>query len=253
MKNRYVFLFGAIIVVMALYFLNRGKLKSADADTDNEISDTDSEPKKNPQILPTTSVSATVTAVSATAEVKPNNQVSDEVMRKFALNLVEVQKCLAFSAKSAGPDMAAPSIDNLLVMLRPNLGEVIVQLDDWQQFDYIDKSNVKKRARVDIDYPDGVTPTRRLSLFTYNAYNTLEIDNLTNDQSDNPNLAYIESLKEGSQVLSEERAARYYFHQGEELVYTIKNGNLDSFNISRADRAINCTNMSTEAARCSCP
>ncbi len=90
-------------------------------------------------------------------------------------------------------------------------------------------------------------------MFTVNAYNSLEIDNLTNDQTDNPNTAYIDSLKEGVQLTSEEKAARFYFTQGEELVYTMKNGHLDSFNISRGERAINCTNMSTESSRCSCP
>jgi hypothetical protein len=153
---------------------------------------------------------------------------------------------------NSGPQ-AEPTPDNLLAMLRPTLGESVVQIDDWSQFDITDKSGTKKRIRVDYDYPDGVTPNRRLSSYTLNSYGALEIDNLTSDQTDNPNEAYIESLKEGAQVLTEERAARVYFAQGEEVAFAIKNGKLDSFNISRSEYSINCSGLSEENSRCSCP
>jgi hypothetical protein len=127
-----------------------------------------------------------------------------------------------------------------------------VQIDDWSQFDLTDKTGTKKRYRVDYDYPDGVTPNRRLSSYTLNSYGALEIDNLTSDQTDNPNEAYIESLKEGTHVLSEERAARVYYSQGEELAFTMKNGKLDTFNITRSEYSINCSGLTEENSRCTC-
>jgi hypothetical protein len=173
-------------------------------------------------------------------------------MKNFVTHLQEVQKCLHLNNMNVD-QLADPRPDNLLSLLRPTLGEAVVQIDDWSQFDMTDKNGVKKRIRVDYDYPDGVTPNRRLSSYTLNSYGALEIDNLTTDQADNPNEAYIESLKEGSHVTSEERAARVYYSQGEEVSFTMRNGKLDTFSISRSEYSINCTALTEENSKCSCP
>lgn len=253
MRDRYIYLLGVIIAVMALYFFNKSKLQKVVSDIDDEtiedviIGEDQSEPINNIIVSETGTVSAPIT------EVKVINQLSDEVLRRFGLSLAEIQKCLVLPEKLNLGNLVNPSVESLLSVVRPQFGEVIVHLDDWEQFDFLDKSNLKKRVRVDIDYPDGINPTRRLSMYTVNSYGSLEIDNLTNDQADNPNISYIESLKEGVQLLNEEKSSRMYFHQGEELAYTLKNGVLDTFSINRADRAINCSNMSNENSRCSCP
>ena len=140
-----------------------------------------------------------------------------------------------------------------MTQLRGSVGEPVVQLEDWSQFDLVDKTGVKKRVRVDYDYPDGATPNRRLSTYTLNTYGSYEIDNLTNDQSDNPNESYIESLKEGQRLQVEEKSSRVYFSQGEELIVASRNGRLNSLSITRGQYSYNCFNLSEENSACTCP
>jgi hypothetical protein len=253
MKDRYLFAIAAALVfIMAFFFFKSKKrpkvLETEDVEIEEEIVNQ----------TPTAAAGQNTIRLSSDASVAkvssptPTTGVNPVLFRNFAEHMKEVAKCLQLKDLSPG-DQVDPTPDNLISMLRPNLGEVIIQIDDWSQFDIIEKNGTKKRIRVDFDYPDGVTPNRRLSSYTYNSYGSLEIDNLTADQTDNPNEAYIESLKEGSQVNLEERAARVYFSQGEEVSFTIKNGKLDTFNISRSEYAINCTGLSEENSKCSCP
>lgn len=253
MKDRHILLVAAALVfVMGFFYVKGQKPRKHIEDVEMEErveSESPALPAPLPKPVIDTSNSQTGRAV-APAPQPP--AINEAVLRNFAVHMKEVQKCLHLSSVNVG-DQADPTPDNLLGMLRPSLGESVVQIDDWSQFDITDKTGTKKRIRVDYDYPDGVTPNRRLSSYTLNSYGALEIDNLTSDQTDNPNEAYVESLKEGAQVMTEERAARVYFAQGEEVAFTIKNGKLDSFNISRSEYSINCSGLSEESSKCSCP
>jgi hypothetical protein len=250
MKDRYIFLLAAALIVAMFFFYFKGKKPAKVADeTETEDTLTQVTPARKEQVVQTIPASAdTSRAVIA----PPKNNLSDTVLKNFATHMSEVQKCLHLTAMNVGAQ-AEPTSDTLLSLLKPSLGEPVVQIDDWSQFDLTDKSGTKKRVRVDYDYPDGVTPNRRLSSYTLNSYGALEIDNLTSDQTDNPNEAYIESLKEGAQVTSDERASRVYFSQGEEVAFSLRNGKLDSFNISKSEYSITCTAVSDENSKCSCP
>ena len=243
----------AMIFVVAFFFFRSQKPhRVADEDETTGVSRENNAGAISQKVM-SANIAGTSSTVGAAVATAPAQQapISENIMKLFGENLAAMQKCLGISAATPGP--AVPSPENLLNFLRPALGETVVQIDDWTQTDLIDKAGVKKRMRVDFDYPDGVTANRRLSMYTVNSYGALEIDNLTNDQSDNPNAAYVESLKEGNQVVSEEKAARAYFSQGEEVVYTMKNGRLDTVSVSKGDRAMNCSNLSDDTAKCSCP
>ena len=254
MKNRHIFLIGAVIVLVMAFFFFKGKKRhkvvdDTEVETSDEVAAAPQKAAAMPINAPAAVSSTTVKNVGGASKVA----LSPAILKSFVDRMKEAEKCLSLTAQ---PNMASevnPTAESLISMLKPSLGEVVVQIDDWSQFDIVDKSGTKKRVRVDFDYPDGVTPTRRLSMYTVNSYGALEIDNLSNDQSDNPNEAYIESLKEGSQQLGDEKSSRVYFSQGEELAFTLKNGQLDTFNISRGERAVNCSGLSEENSKCSCP
>ncbi len=142
MKNRYVFLLGAVIVVTALYFLNKNKIHAVASDSEDEISEPETAPNKVQESVPVNSTSATGTVVSSTTVAKPNNQLSDDVLKRFGNNLLEVQKCLALTSKVNLGELVAPSVENLLATVKPNFGETVVQLDDWEQFDFVDRAPV---------------------------------------------------------------------------------------------------------------
>lgn len=253
MKDRHILLVAAALVFVMGFFYVKGQRPRKhieDVETEETV-ESESPALRAPSPAPVVNA-ANPQPGRAVAPEQQAPAISETVLRNFATHMKEVQKCLHLSSVNVG-EQAEPTPDSLLGMLRPALGESVVQIDDWSQFDITDKTGTKKRIRVDYDYPDGVTPNRRLSSYTLNSYGALEIDNLTSDQTDNPNEAYVESLKEGAQVMTEERAARVYFAQGEEVAFTIKNGKLDSFNISRSEYSINCSGLSEEGSKCSCP
>lgn len=254
MNNKSIFVLGALIIVAALFLFKDPKKRTKNVEDEAEYSETESEVKTPEQVeQPIQSASTDLSKVQQAANPAPAPQVNELILKKYSQHLMNMERCLRLQNQNFTDSAAQPSPENLISGLRPNLGDTVVQLDDWAQYDLLDKSGVKKRIRVDVDYPDGATPNRRLSMYTVNSYGALEIDNLTNDQSDNPNMAYIESLKDGMQTLSEEKAVRVYFAQGEELLYTMKNGQIDSFSISKTDRAYNCTNLMSENSVCTCP
>lgn len=257
MNNKSIFVIGALIIVVALFLFKDNKPRKKTVDEEAEYSETEEpEAKQSTEVQNNTAATAILSSSDKTAlttQTQPTSQLSEAILKKYAQHLANMERCLQLQTQNFAQGTFQPSADQLISGLRPNLGDTVVQLEDWSQFDVVDKSGVKKRIRVDVDYPDGATPNRRLSTYTVNAYGGLEIDNLTNDQSDNPNLSYIESLRDGMQTLTEEKAARVYFAQGEELLYTVKNGQIESFSLSKADKAYNCSNLTSENSICTCP
>lgn len=254
MNSKSVFVLGALIIVAALFLFKDPKKHNQQTDDESEYSETESNEKSTTKAVQQVKAqSLDSTQAQPVAVAAAQSQLNEAVLKRYSQHLMNMEKCLRLQNQNFTDSTATPSADNLISGLRPNLGDTVVQLEDWAQYDLLDKSGAKKRIRVDVDYPDGATPNRRLSMYTVNSYGALEIDNLTNDQSDNPNMAYIDSLKDGMQTLTEEKAVRVYFAQGEELLYTMKNGQIDSFSISKMDRAYNCTNLMAENSTCTCP
>jgi hypothetical protein len=128
-----------------------------------------------------------------------------------------------------------------------------MQMDDWSQTEILDQDSKRKRVRVDYDYVDNANPTKRLSMYQINSYGMPEIMNLTAEEVNDPNQSYIDSLIEGNKVMSDEKGVRAYFAEGEELIYTVRNGQLQNISINHADKSFNCFNLDDEKSSCSCP
>lgn len=254
MKTRHIVFVVLILALMGVYYFKdrRQTVDSADTETSDEIPESRPPKAAASEEKPVGPTSADTTAAEAAAKTD-SSTVSEAVQKRFAVHAANLEKCLHLSNANAVLPVLQPTPDYLMSQLRGSLGEPVVQLEDWAQFDVVDKSGVKKRVRVDFDYPDGATPNRRLSTYTLNSYGSYEIDNLTNDQADNPNEAYIESLKEGQRLAQEEKSSRIYFSQGEELVMGLKNGRLTSLSLTRGEYAYNCNNLSEENSTCTCP
>jgi hypothetical protein len=254
MKTRHIVLVVLILVMMGVYYYkDRSQtVDSVDADSSEETQVANPY-RPSPSQAQNEMASTDLTTAVLPIQNPENQPISEAVQKRFAVHMVNLEKCLRLSSASATLPVLQPTSDQLMAQLRGSLGEPVVQLEDWTQFDVIDKVGVKKRIRVDYDYPDGATPNRRLSSYTLNSYGSYEIDNLTNDQSDNPNEAYVESLKEGQRLTQEEKSSRFYFSQGEELIVSLKNGRLTSMSVTRGEYAYNCNNLSEETSVCTCP
>lgn len=255
MNTKYLVAIGATILVMAFLFSTEKKEKNAEANeeqTEQSVAPAQrAVPASDLIVANASSVDKTPAITLPAAEVNP---VNPKVAEFFAGNLKYMNKCLgAISANAAVAESVAPTPDNLLNQLRSSLGDVVMQMDDWSQTEIVDQDSKRKRVRVDYDYIDGATPTKRLSMYQINSYGMPEIMNLTTEEVNNPNQAYIDSLIEGNKVINDEKGVRAYFAEGEELIYTVRNGQLQNVSINRGDKSFNCFNLDDEKSSCSCP
>ncbi|MBY0554561.1 hypothetical protein K2P97_08535 [bacterium] len=255
MNTKYLVAIGATIIIMALLF-SKDK-KEMLAENSEESVEENSATAGKPVLAASSDVTLSAASVDKTpalnlpvAEAQP---VNPKVAELFAKHLQYMNNCLAIATTSPVGDKVAPTADNLFNQLRSSLGDVVVQMDDWSQTEISDQGSVRKRVRVDYDYIDGANPTRRLSMYQINSYGMPEIMSLSNEEINNPNQAYIDSLIEGNKVVNDEKGARAYFAEGEELIYTIRNGQIQSISINRADKSLNCFNLDDEKSTCTCP
>ena len=256
MKNNHLLIAGAIVILVALVFFNRKKEdKKVDFHEDEEQSqELQPAPKRQEPENAQLPLSQDNTSAPAAQNTEPNeNDLREAQLRsRFASHMQNLSRCLGLSSAMT-PDSAPLDPDTVISALRPNLGEVVLQMNDWSQTEFVDRDSTRKRVRVDFDYIDNSNYSRRLSMYQINEYGMPEIVELTPDQSNNPNQGYIDSLSEGLPVTSRESAARVYFNHGEEFVFSIRNGRLQNISVTRGERAFNCYNLDQDSSNCSCP
>ncbi len=251
MKTRYSLTILATAFVMVLLFSKDKKSRVKEAAVQQAEVAVDSKKPILPSAVTATIVSAeqSLPVVEALAEKR---QINEIVQKKFSAHLKSMAKCLKLGEPSVS-EKTEPTSEQLLANLRSSFGDMVVQMDDWSQTEFLDQGAVRKRVRVDYDYPEGTNPTRRLSMYQINSYGMPEIVNLTADEVNNPNEAYVASLYEGHKIVTEEKGARAYFPDGEELIFSVRNGLLQSVSLNKGDHSFNCFNMDEENSSCTCP
>ena len=249
MKNSHLLILIAVVGAVFFFFSRHSAKKPKNLDTDDEVAAVAKPQKPNIPVM----VSGALKSSDLSAAAPITAATSEAAAVKFATHMQEMGKCLGFANQTDKAAKIEPVPDNLVGALRTSLGDAVVQMDDWSQMDVIEKNGSIKKIRVDYDYTDGVTPARRLSMYTVNAYGAAELMELTEDQANNPNESYIQSLSEGLQIAKEERAGRVYFSQGEELMFTMKNGKLQTFSVTRGNKNFSCADLGDESSQCVCP
>ena len=257
MSDKKLGIIAAVLLVVAGYYFFRpkGNEKSEPPkEVEEEVDERRAAPP--PPVAPTTP-GASVTGrppvlETPTTALEDKPEVSEDVKKQFANHMVLMARCLG--TKAASPENPPePTIEGLMDQLRPALGNSVMQMHDWSQTEILDHDGVRRRVRVDYDYVEGEEPKRRLSMYQMNAYNMPEIVELTPDQADNPNAGYISSLVEGKKIIGDESANRVYFGNGEELLFSTRDGYLNNISVSKGDRTFNCHNLDDGRSACTCP
>ena len=251
MKTRYLLAILTTAFVMVLLFAKDKKSKTKEA----ALHKAEEKFELKKPVLPAPIATAVVSSdqkMPAAEIVSEKRQSSEVVQKKFSAHLKSMAKCLKLTEPSI-TEKTEPTSELLLATLRSSFGDMVVQMDDWSQTEFFDEGTVRKRVRVDYDYPDGATATRRLSMYQINAYGMPEIMNLTADEVNNPNEAYVSSLFEGRKLIAEEKGARAYFPGGEELIFSVRNGQLQSVSLNKGENSFNCFNLDEENSSCTCP
>jgi hypothetical protein len=245
-----------LIAMAAFYFYDQVSLKKNNKTEPTEVAEdlekiqTDSAAAASSDVSSGDKTVAKALDTSAGEPAKPEDV--QQVYKNFSEHLKTMGTCLEIK-NAVDSDKVDPTYDNLVVSLRPALGEVVVQMDDWTQRDLRNAQGDRKRLRTESNYDNGAgSPTKRVQLYKINEQGMPELQAIDQEQSVNPSDAYIDSLKGDFETSLEEKGARAYYQEGEEVVMIERNGKLESVSITRNGKTASCTGLDSLKSNCQC-
>ncbi len=201
------------------------------------------------------SAAAKLTSKDNTLQTTITPQTSEDiakVQQNFSAHLHEIARCLEIRT-AVDSERVDPTFDNLIVSLRPALGELVVQMEDWTQTDVQAANGELRRIRTEVSYEDtSNAPTKRVQYYKINQDNMPEMQPLDAEKSLNPDDAFLDNLKGGGRTLLEEKAGRAYYQEGEELVIIERNGKIESISLTHGPKTFSCSNLDTLRSSCQC-
>lgn len=257
-KDFVIGIFATLTAMAVFYFYDLSEQKKilTEEKTNNEKSLESVQAESTSVLAVAISADATVAAakILGTTPGEPAKpEDSQQVYKLFSEHLKAMGTCLEIK-NSIDSDAVDPTFDNLVVSLRPALGEIVVQMDDWTQRDLRNTEGDRKRIRTEVSYQDGGTnsPTKRVQLYNVNDQGMPELQSIDPEQSVNPTDAFIDSLKTGFETSLEEKGGRAYYQEGEEIVMIERNGKLESVSISRNGKTASCSGLDSLKSVCQC-
>lgn len=174
-----------------------------------------------------------------------------EVSTQFVQTLKTIGQCLQIK-NVVDFDQIDPTFDNLIVSLKPAIGDVTVYTDDWSQTDVKFNDGAMKRIRTEINYDNPGNPVKFLQLYKLNEMGVPELEDLDPQQATNPLDEYIESLRAGANTMLHEKGGRAYFQGGEEIVIIERNAKIESITMTKNNKTVSCNSMSSKESSCQC-
>jgi len=246
-------LIGAVVISMALFYWNDHKGERR-IPHDNVLSESKVYIKTQPTSHTTFSDLAQA-ASSSTLPFKQPQLITAEdkliIDKNFAERLKDIANCLKIGTAIDSPQIE-PTYDNMLVSLRPALGDLVVQMDDWTQMDLQSADGSKKRIRTEVNYESPSNPTKYVQLFNINDQGLPEMQNIDQEKAINPTDDYINYLKGGASIVLDERGSRAYFPDGEELVLVERSGKIESVSLTKGSKTVSCTGLDSMQSNCQC-
>ncbi|MBX2988476.1 MAG: hypothetical protein KF802_11330 [Bdellovibrionaceae bacterium] len=175
----------------------------------------------------------------------------DLIQARFAGALTAAGTCLGFNVPSPG-DRVAPTLENWVSSVKPELGEVVLQTEDWSTADLTTPGGEKRRLRIEMDYSGEDRIVRRVKYFRVGEDESLEPIPLDDQNSADPSETFLASLESDGQITRRERSERIYFPSGEEIVVTERDGRVYELDMTRGGKTFRCKpdDPSPDACRC---
>ncbi len=181
----------------------------------------------------------------------PQDVLDREISTQFVNSLKTIGRCLQIK-NVVDYDQIDPTFDNLIVSLKPALGDITVYTDDWTQADVQFSDGTQKRIRTEINYDNPGDPIKHLQVYKLTEMGVPEMEDLDPQHTINPSDEYIGSLRIGSNTLLHEKGGRAYFQGGEEVVIIERNGKVESITMTRNSKTVSCYSMTTKESNCQC-
>lgn len=194
--------------------------------------------------------SSPATAEQNNSEIE--NAISPELQQKnFSEALSQITHCLGLkSIENSGRSM--PTETEMLDLLKPDLTEPVIQSSDWQMTSLVTADGEERKIKMETDYTNDEDVTQVLKYYRVEKDKSLTQIPLPPEQTQDPSDTFIASLEKDGNVSAREKASRYYFQSGEELLITDKNGLIQNFEMSRQGRTVKCQNLSVNNSTCGC-
>lgn len=247
---------GATLLAMALFYfadnptakLNIGKNK---IDSDSDYGVPANKKVLNDEVAEGQAIIAARSAVSAPSEALKAGAARDQISKNFAEHLKTIGTCLKINPAIDNPTIE-PTYDNLLISLRPAIGELVVQMDDWTQMDLQSPDGSRKRIRTEVNYENPNAPVKFVQLYNINDQGFPEMQQVDAEKARNPSDDYINYLRGGADLMLNERGSRVYFQEGEEIVLVERSGVIESFSLSKNGKTVSCTGLDAINSNCQC-
>lgn len=175
----------------------------------------------------------------------------DEARAKFTRALRDLSACLAI--KSEPVDGSEPRIENWLTAIRGDMGEPVLQTEDWSSAQIETPDGEKRVIKVEMDYSGEDRIVRRVKYSKVGADGEAgEPIPLSKEQTEEPSDTFLASLESDGKLINRERAQRLYFGGGEEIVVTEKDGRVYELDMSRAGHTFRCRPFDPDPNSCRC-
>ncbi|MES2802758.1 MAG: hypothetical protein V4654_09725 [Bdellovibrionota bacterium] len=256
MRKDLVLGIGATLLAMALFYfadnptvkLNIGKNK---IDSDTEYGVPANKKLLNDEVTAAQAAQIAKTAVSAPSEALKAGAARDAISKNFVEHLKTIGICLKINPAIDNLTIE-PTYDNLLISLRPAIGELVVQMDDWTQMDLHSADGSRKRIRTEVNYENPNAPVKYVQLYHINDQGFPEMQTVDAEKARNPSDDYINYLRGGAELTLNERGSRVYFQEGEEIVLVERSGVIESFSLSKDGKTVSCTGLDAINSNCQC-
>lgn len=247
-KESLAIIAGTIFLMAILYWndhqSNVDQIKPFVSSIKNVETVSETSPQKN-------LVTTTSSADASTAVAPPMDQEQRDMSIQFVLTLKAIGQCLQIKNVVDG-DQIDPTFDNLIVSLKPVLGDITVYTDDWTQADVQFSDGTQKRIRTEINYDNPGNPVKYLQVYKLSDMGIPEMEDLDPQHTTSPSDEYIESLKVGSNTSLHEKGGRAYFQGGEEVVIIERNGLIESVTMTKNNKTVSCNAMTSKESGCQC-
>ncbi len=194
---------------------------------------------------------ASQAVVAVPSEALKAGAARDAISKNFVEHLKAVGTCLKINTAIDNPAIE-PTYDNLLISLRPAIGELVVQMDDWTQMDLQNPDGTRKRLRTEVNYENPNAPVKFVQLYNINDQGFPEMQAVDPEKARNPTDDYINYLRAGANLVLDERGSRVYFQEGEEIVLVERAGVIESFSMTKNGKTVSCSGLDNINSNCQC-
>ena len=187
-----------------------------------------------------------------TSDEKPvQAQEAPHLQENFTQALAGLQTCFSFSTSLEFSD-GDSSLEAWKGALRPELGDIVLEAEDWTNTHLVLANGEKRRIRIESEMGNDNRITKKLKYASVDKDDLPVPINLPEEQTTEPSETFISSLEKEGQVTMTEKAERLYYSDGTEIMTVQRNNTVSEIEITKSGKSFHCWNMDQSTHQCDC-